>query len=347
MQSSSPIIEDRLSSLVRSIAHSAVLPSDTVVPFADEADFLAELFTMTDPSCRSILSAGYASPMAALAADHADLAIREVHGVSPFTGDPDALIKAIETGRETLYIASPNRVTGAHLGVRDISIIADAVPDGLIILDEYYFDYYGITGYRVLENHPNIILLRSLTCAFGVPAKAAGYAVAHPSMQARLYQHISRQSFSATMHRTVTTALENADVKALRIKLMHDESLRVAGALTRLGAQCRITPTDFVLIRVARAAEVAAELHTAGLTVDSLEHFDDLDQYLRYQLQSGQANEALINAFERMPKQLVSVHTRTSRKLHLRRSAERSKVNTRDITTTIVERNQTPQMATE
>ena len=344
MQSPSLISEDRLASLVSSIAHSAVLPSDRVVPFADEADFLAELFTLTDPGCPTILSAGYAPPMAALAADRAGLRMRDMCGISPFAGDPDTVVNAVDSGRETIYVANPNRVTGAHLSIRDLSIIADAVPNGLVIVDEYYFDYYGSSGYRLLETYPNIILTRSLTAGFGVPATAAGYAVAHPAIQDRLYQHLSQQSFSAVLHRTVTAALENSDVKALRIKMLHDESLRVSSTLTQLGAQCRITPTDFMLIRVGDPAAVAEQLNLAGVSIDTLERFDGLGEYLRYQLQSGQANESLLTAFSRLPKGAVSVRSSEKRTLKLRKAAEKTKARTGGVPTKTIRRNRTPQV---
>lgn len=314
--------DERLESLIAMVARSCAAPVNMILPFADYGNCLTSLLELPADHFSEILAPGHVSAEVQLAADKAGRTVRELLGTSPFAADPDHLIASLSTGRETVYLANPNRITGANFGRRELEQVAEAVPDGLLIVDEHYFDYYGITARPLLGRFSNIVIIRSFTSAFGVNSSAAGYLIAGSAMLDRISDLQSKQPLSSTLHRLLMTTLDNSDAKALRMKILHDESLRVAMTLTGMGMQCRISPTDFMLIRVADPVRVGNALAAEKIPVDNLDGYPQLKNYIRYTINGEVNNNHLIDAFRRMPEEIVRLSTLDRRLARLKATPE-------------------------
>ena len=301
--------DERLETLTVMIARSCSAPVNMILPFAAYDNCLTSLFELPSDQACEVFAAGHVSAEIQLAADRAGRTVHELLTVSPFTADPDRLLATLTSGRETVYLANPNRITGANFGRLELEQIARAIPDGLLIVDEYYFDYYGITARPLLGRFSNIVIMRSFTSAFGLNSSSAGYLVATEATLDRLHDLQSKQPLSASLHRLLMTTLDNSEAKALRMKIMHDEALRVAMTLTGLGMQCRISPTDFLLIRVADPARVGNALATEKIPIDNLDGYPQLKNYIRYTIAGEANNDHLLHALREMPEEFTRLGT--------------------------------------
>lgn len=314
--------DERLETLIALVARSCSAPVNMILPYADYGNCLTSLFELPSDHFSDILAPGHVAAEVQLAADKAGRTIRELLGTSPFAADPDQLLAALTTGRETVYLANPNRITGANFGRRELEQVATAIPDGLLVVDEHYFDYYGITARPLLGRFGNIVIMRSFTSAFGVNSSAAGYLIAGAAMLDRISDLQSKQPLSSTLHRLLMTTLDNSDAKALRMKILHDESLRLAMTLTGMGMQCRISPTDFMLIRVADPTQVGNALAAEKIPIDNLDGYPQLKNYIRYTIAGEVNNNHLIDALRRMPEEIVRLSTLDRRLARLKAMPE-------------------------
>lgn len=322
MSGISTISDERICSLVSSITRTTATSPETIIPFVDLSDAFTALFRLSHSSVTDLLVAGHAGPDIALAADRAGLRIREHLGTSPFAADPDGLAALCTTGRETVYIANPNRVTGSNYGRADLELIARAVPHGLVVVDEYYFDFFNITAAPLLERSGNIAIVRSFTAAFGIASSEAGFVIASPIIASRLEDFRSAQRFTTTLYRILSTTLEHSEARVLRVKLLNDEALRLAGDLNALSIRSRISPTDFLLLRVADPARFGNALAKAKVDMHNLDGYPELRQYVRYTIQSPLNNENLLNAVRRMPREYYVLDSIDRRLTKLRTGAE-------------------------
>ena len=318
MEMSGLVQEDRYSSLVARVARNCSVPAGMIYPFADFGQCLTGLFELPKDHTKPVFAAGHVSPEIQLAADRASRTVQECLGASPFAADPECLIAQLTTGHETVYLANPNRITGANFGLSELRMVAKAIPDGLLIIDEQYFDYYGITARSLMGEYPNIVVIRSFTSAFSINSSTAGHLIASELLLSRLGDTIPGQALSATLYRLLATTLDNGDARALRVKLLHDEALRVATTLTGLGVQCRIAPTDYLLIRVADPVRVGNYLSSRTIPIENLDGYPKLKHYVRYTLASEINNERLIDAFRKMPETHYRMTTLDARLARLR-----------------------------
>lgn len=311
-----------LEDLIRLVARAINVKRNEIVPFADYTDFLTELFTMTCGPTSHLICAGHATPEVEIAADRSGIRPNEVFGVSPFATEVEAVLHAVQSTADIIYVANPNRVSGNNFSLKDLTAMARAVPRGYLVIDEYYFEYFGITGLPLMTQFSNIVVLRSFTGSFGIMSIDSGYVVTNRVSADQITQALQKQRLSTTVKKTILAALMNREAMSARLKEVHQESLRICQELTRLGVQTRLTATDFLLLRVADPRRVGNNLAKHKVSIDNLDGYRELNNFLRYRIQSPLSNDKLINAFRSMPEEDFKLSKAGRRALVLRRSGE-------------------------
>ena len=292
---------DSLEEFLDQLARKLDVESSVLVPFADYTEMIAALLEFASRERKRLLIAGYASPDVAIAVERAGLEATEILGPSPFVNHPEDILQAVASPDALVYLANPNRVTGSNFSLHQLKRIAESIPNGLLIVDEKYHDFYGISALPLLERLDNIVVIRSLTAGFSIASDESGCLVGSPGFQAGFRNYYQWSRITTTMLRLLLTSLSSGGAASKRLAQVHDESLRLANELHRMGVQNRITSADFLLLRVADTTRVAASLVKSGLAVDNLECYPDLKNYLRYRIQSPLSNDNLLSTFRRMP----------------------------------------------
>lgn len=312
----------QVAELTHILSHRLLVSGESIFPFMDFDNLMPELLALVTRNSSRIIGGGHLSPDVLIAADRAHHSVVETLGVSPFSLDCTAIVNQIQSPRDIVYVANPNRVTGANLGLADLRQLVERIPEGILIVDEYYFDYYGISAIPLLEQYANVIILRSFTSSFGIGSSDSGFLVGSPTIVEHLSERIATSPVSATKYKLLATALQNVDALANRLRSLHDEMLRVSTALTRMGIQNRITAADFLLMRVNDVVSVGNHLAKARIPFDNLDGYPQLKGYLRYRVQSDMNNDQLLNAFSKMSLDLYRIAGIDHRTVTLKRPGE-------------------------
>lgn len=90
----------------------------------------------------------------------------------------EELLGLINESVKLIVICNPNNPTGTLVSVNDIKKIAQKASNAIILVDEAYFEFSGVTAVSLIKKYPNIIVTRTLSKAFGLPSLRAGYIVA-------------------------------------------------------------------------------------------------------------------------------------------------------------------------
>lgn len=301
MNSLTGLTKVHLDDLIALVARKNQVSKSMIMPYVDYTELLSEVFTLGCQPGQSLVSAGVALPQVAQAADRAGLQVSEQLGTSPFAADIDAVLSGVGSTADIIIAANPNRVTGAHFSVRELEEMAQAVPDGLLIVDEYYSDFFGISAAPLLDKYTNVLILRSFTAAFSIVSAEAGYVLANPATIGTLSDAFEGKPFSLTVRKTILATLTADEAVNNRLQEVHDESLRLSTELNRIGVQSRICAADFILLRVADPAAVGNHLAAEKIYVENLDGYPQLGNYLRYQVQSPLTNDRMLSAFRTMP----------------------------------------------
>ncbi|EKX51272.1 hypothetical protein GUITHDRAFT_151027, partial [Guillardia theta CCMP2712] len=111
--------------------------------------------------------------------------IIEVPRKENFQVDVPAVVKAIrETKCKLVMLPSPNNPTGTILPNEDIRVICQE--DCLVVIDEAYSDFAGVSAEELLDEFPNLILCRTFSKWAGLAGIRVGYAIGHPDFIERM-----------------------------------------------------------------------------------------------------------------------------------------------------------------
>ena len=149
-------------------------------------------------------------------------------------------------GAAVIWICNPNNPTGELLAAEEVAAVARAHPEAVIVVDEAYFEFADVSCVPLIAELPNVVVLRTLSKAFGFAALRVGYAVAAPAVARELELRRSPASVSAPAARLAAAALRDPpfDVEATIA-----ERERVRRALGAAGHDCPGSAGNFVFVR--------------------------------------------------------------------------------------------------
>ena len=117
----------------------------------------------------------------------------------------------LPTRPSVLFLANPNNPTGDFTPLATLRALAEAQPETLLVIDECYYEFAGETALPLLADHPNVVILRSLSKSFALAGLRVGYAVAHPEIIATLTKVDQTFSVNVAAQACALAALESLD----------------------------------------------------------------------------------------------------------------------------------------
>ena len=163
---------------------------------------------------------------------------------------------------DLIWICNPNNPTGELLAPEEVAAVAAAHPDAAVVVDEAYWEFAGTTCVPLVAEVPNLIILRTLSKAFGLAALRVGYAVAAPETAAELERRRPPASISAPAARIAAAALREP---RLELETTIAERERVRASLRAAGYDCPETHGNFVWVR--SDEPLGEHLEASGLVV--------------------------------------------------------------------------------
>ncbi|UCD64767.1 MAG: aminotransferase class I/II-fold pyridoxal phosphate-dependent enzyme [Candidatus Zixiibacteriota bacterium] len=287
--------------VARAMAMRAYVRPENTVIYSDLTDLMTELLTAAGKPDANLVTCGHYTPDIAVAAGRADLTPVEILGKSPFRGDLAPVFGQLNGGFQMVYLANPNRVTGACYSLSDIESLARKAAAGVVIVDEYYFNYLGVSAFPLLENHDNLVILRPLTAPPVEPGLTGGFALGGAGLIAKLRRSgVSTNALADLDPILAVDADEEEDLYRRTVQVC-GEARRLTTALRCLGVACRHTPTDFVLMQVVSPKDAGNFLAGRQVTVENLDGYLLMGKNIRYFVRSHEENERLVDAFREMP----------------------------------------------
>ena len=264
---------------------------------SDEAIDLAYRIFCT-PGRDNAVSIAPTYGMYRVAADTNDVEMREVALGDDFALPTDTLLAAADERTKLLWICSPNNPTGNAFPTREIERLLRAFP-GMVLLDEAYIDFASEPGFLSrLDEFPNLIILQTLSKAWGMAGLRLGLAFAAEPV-AELFARVKYPyNINGPTQREVLKRLSRpitAQVEELR-----RERLRTARALADCRAVERVYPSEanFLLVRTAAPDRLYEALIRAGVIVRNRSRVAGCAGCLRITVGRPEENDLLIRTIQ-------------------------------------------------
>jgi histidinol-phosphate aminotransferase len=228
----------------------------------------------------SVLLQTFINPGDAIAVYNPTFAMYKVYGTicgariwrydldNDFELNLDEFIQGLEAEKPKLvFLCNPNNPTGKMLALSDIEEILKNTA-GIVVVDEAYFEFSGVTALGLLSAYDNLIILRTFSKAFGLAGLRIGYMLAGPAIISYVDRVRSPFNVNSFAQAAAAEVLKNLDKVMERIESVKSERERLTILLKQLeGLQCFESAGNFILIRSKCSEKINKRLQEAGIFV--------------------------------------------------------------------------------
>ena len=187
----------------------------------------------------------------------------------------------LEPDPRIAYICSPNNPTGTASPLDVIERVASNV-NGVVIVDEAYAEFSDATAIGLARRLDNVLVVRTMSKAFGLAGLRVGYGVGAPGLIADVQKSRGPYKVGALAARAAVAALrEGSDWVREHIALALANRERLSGELRARGCDVVPSRTNFVLVPLARADAVARRMRERGVAVRPLTRLREVSDALR------------------------------------------------------------------
>ena len=267
---------------------------------SDEAIDLAYR-VFCNPGVDNVVAIAPSYGMYKVCADINDVEYRPVLLDDHFQFSADKLLEACDAHTKIIWLCSPNNPTGNSLDRDEMLKVIDRF-EGIVIIDEAYIDFaQQLSMRKELLNHPNLIILQTMSKAWGSAAIRLGMAFASKDIVA-IYNKVKYPYNVNQLTQTqALAALKDPFEVDKWVRILLDERKRLIQAFSELPFVETIYPTDanFFLTRVKDAQATYNYLVNEGIIVRNRSRVQLCQNCLRITIGSHSENNELIGALRK------------------------------------------------
>ena len=221
-------------------------------------------------------------------------------------------VRAAARGAAVVWLCNPNNPTGrlepdglieALLGDLAADARTDGQPAPVVVLDEAYSEFVGLSLAGMRASYPRLIVVRTISKAYALAGLRVGFAIAPRETLAQVEPYRPPGSVSTISVSIATEVLGDPGVIAGNLKRVEIERARLADGLRAAGWQPEPSVTNFVLVPFAgadAAARAAEALLRAGLVPRTFPAGHPLANSLRLTVRDRAENDRLLAAARAM-----------------------------------------------
>ncbi|MDR2356887.1 MAG: aminotransferase class I/II-fold pyridoxal phosphate-dependent enzyme [Oscillospiraceae bacterium] len=200
--------------------------------------------------------------------------------------------------RENVVLANPNAQTGIALPTSDIERIAASNRERVIVVDEAYADFAGLTAVPLTQKHDNLIVVRTYSKSRFMAGARLSYAVGHEDLIADL--ETIRCSFNPYNVNSVTleagaAAIDSGEYYKRHWELITDARRRCSETLRTLGFELTDSRANFLFTRHPKVPgrTLFDRLRGAGVLTRRFDRPERIADWLRITVGTGAQMETL------------------------------------------------------
>jgi histidinol-phosphate aminotransferase len=252
--------------LVEAISEYTNFPKEGIVAANASNEIIQGIFqAICDPGDKMVaISPGFA--IYPYLSQIMDLNLAEVPLLEDFSFDVPAIIKEGKDAK-LVVLALPNNPTGTTISNEQIEEIAQNI-NGIFVVDEAYFEFSKKTAISLLDKYDNIIIIRTLSKAFGLAGLRLGYLLTNADIASAVQK--AKLPFSVGIFGQIAGEIllkKNEYIKDV-VKKILDEKEKVFSELEGIPT---IEPvpsfTNFILFRTQKISgkELFEEMYRRGV----------------------------------------------------------------------------------
>ena len=223
--------------------------------------------------------------------------------IHPLNEDFTVNVKSFAQAQGGVIITNPNAPTGIYLDVSQIRMILDNHKNDVVIVDEAYIDFGGISCADLISEYDNLLIVTTLSKSWSLAGLRIGYAYGHKDLIAGL--NVVKNSFNSyTMDRIAqaagAAAIDNWEYYDIITKKIMNTRQWVCAELDKKGFNTLPSSANFIFTTHPdyHAVDLAQGLRKHGIVV---RYFNKprINEYLRITIGSDDEMQKFFDALDK------------------------------------------------
>ncbi len=210
--------------------------------------------------------------------------------------DLEAILRtAQDEAVDFIVLSTPNNPTGKSLSFEEIRLIAHSA-DAIVLVDEAYIEFSRQRSVlELIDELPNLIVLRTMSKALALAGIRIGFAIANPLLMAEIAKPKIPFASSRLAEITLQKVLSNYTLVTDAVSYILHERERLYAALLHIdGVEPFLSDTNFLIIRVSDAGALFQSLQSEGILVRNISGYHLMKNCLRFNVGLVEENQRLI-----------------------------------------------------
>jgi histidinol-phosphate aminotransferase len=220
-----------------------------------------------------------------------------------FDLDEAAILQAVEANTKLVFVCSPNNPTANAISVTRLRALARALlPRAMLVVDEAYIEFADEPSLaHLIDEHPNLAVLRTLSKAHGLAGARCGALLAEASIIQLARKVIPPYAITEMTVETVAPLLQPAAIARMheRSAALIAERKRLAAAFAASPHFTKVWPSDanFLLVDCVDADDILRRVRSVGLIIRDVRQ-PVLPRSLRISIGSPSDNTRLLESLK-------------------------------------------------
>jgi histidinol-phosphate aminotransferase len=237
-------------------------------------------------------------PMYEVSANINDIAIQKAPLLSNYQLNIAHIEQLVNAHTKIIWICSPNNPTGNSLDRIDIETILNHF-EGIVVVDEAYINFSKQKSFiQSLIDYPNLVVLQTLSKAWGLAGLRLGMCFAHPEIIGYMNKVKAPYNINIVTQELALQALEEVGQVNDMIKLLVDMRVALAEVIASMPHVIKVFPSDtiFLFVKIPHARKLYEYLLSQGIIVRDRSALELCEDSLRITVGTEQENTALVDA---------------------------------------------------
>jgi histidinol-phosphate aminotransferase len=222
--------------------------------------------------------------------------IKKVSLLESFQLNMEGIENAIDARTKMIWVCSPNNPTGNSIAYADIEVLLNNF-DGLLVIDEAYINFSRQQSLlKELKDYPNLVVLQTLSKAWGLAALRLGMLFASEEIVGWLNKIKPPYNINQATQEIALKALQEVGQVNAMIRQLVQMRNQLAKELIQLSIVEKVYPSDanFLLVKVKDAIGVYEHLLGDGIVVRDRSKVKLCENCLRITVGTEEENKKLL-----------------------------------------------------
>lgn len=261
-------------------------------------DLLLRIFC--EPGIDNIVAIAPSYGMYEVAADTNNTKCIKVQLNNDFSLNSEAILDAVNEQTKIIFLCSPNNPTGNILSREEIYKIIKHFP-GIVVVDEAYIDFASTPSFtEVFISFPNLVILQTLSKAWGAAAIRLGMAFASVEIIDIFNKVKYPYNINQLTQEYALKVLSHPEEMQRQVQLIRSERDRIGDILIRPPFSYKVYPSEanFILVEVGDANGIYNSLVDKGIVVRNRNNVALCQGCLRITIGTPEENEVLLKTIQ-------------------------------------------------